>query len=279
MICGKGKVQAQTLDNLQTSLQLAVCFNDWEQAVRLTGVLIASTDITSAYRNELVTFRHQLEALRAEAAIVPDIPGCSSALAQTVQTTTPTDQPLDWENAVSSAGGNPVGQSPEAYPGLEQSPALALDAAVNLPALYPAMSIDTRSGAGVVGGDVRQGEAIYSFWGGLGDRVTLRVDVNQIAPGVLYTDDDSQLFLFDAQGKLLAENDDFTRLQSQITDFLLPQTGQYYLVVTTYNNDPILDTERRVTGWSGNGGSAIEFTVSATGLTPSEQLILRRPAP
>ena len=56
--------------------------------------------------------------------------------------------------------------------------------------------------------------------------------------------------------------------------FLSPRTGRYYVAVTTYNNDPILDSTRRITGWNGNGGSAIEYTLTMTGLTPAGQLVL-----
>ena len=98
--------------------------------------------------------------------------------------------------------------------------------------------------------------------------------MTDVHPGRLYTDEDSQLFLFDQNGTLLADNDDLSRLQSQITDFSLPRTGRYYVAVTTYNNDPILDSTRRITGWNGNGGSAIEYTLTMTGLTPAGQLVL-----
>ncbi|PSN17859.1 hypothetical protein C7271_15525 [filamentous cyanobacterium CCP5] len=107
-----------------------------------------------------------------------------------------------------------------------------------------------------------------------GDLVTIEVDVTEVYSGSLYTDDDSQLFLFDSQGTLLVENDDFTGLQSTISDFELPFTDRYYVAVTTYNNDPVLDGDRRITDWSGNGGSDIDFTIVVTGLTPVDQLAL-----
>ncbi|MEO0490347.1 MAG: hypothetical protein AAFZ49_12425, partial [Cyanobacteria bacterium J06659_2] len=56
----------------------------------------------------------------------------------------------------------------------------------------------------------------------------------------------------------------------------IPETGYYYAVITTYNNDPILNAAQEISGWSNNGGSNIEYTLTISGVTPTAQLL--RPA-
>ncbi|MGF1569221.1 MAG: DVUA0089 family protein [Nodosilinea sp.] len=142
-----------------------------------------------------------------------------------------------------------------------------------VPALSPAIIIDTSSGAGALAGSVSRGVNVYTFAGNQGEQVTLNLTVTHIRRGSLYTDDDSQLFLFDGEGILLAENDDFSRLRSRIGNFTLPAAGVYYVAVTTYNNNPILSTARRIIGWQGSGGSAIDYTLTLTKQPPSPGLI------
>ncbi len=72
----------------------------------------------------------------------------------------------------------------------------------------------------------------FSFQGQAGDTIKARVYARSSIGGTL----DSYLYLYDANGNLLAENDDI--VLGQITDseitFTLPQGGTYYLVVTSY---------------------------------------------
>lgn len=145
---------------------------------------------------------------------------------------------------------------------------------LEIAALSPARVVQTHTGSGVSAGAVSTGVNVFAFVAAQGDQVSLEISVTDVLPGRLYSDEDSQIFLFDSEGTLLAENDDLSRLQSQIIDFSLPATGLYYLAVTTYNNDPILDSAQRITDWNGNGGSAIEYTLTVTGLTPAGQLAL-----
>ncbi|MEO0490346.1 MAG: PEP-CTERM sorting domain-containing protein, partial [Cyanobacteria bacterium J06659_2] len=72
-----------------------------------------------------------------------------------------------------------------------------------IPLLSPATPVDLSNGSNVVAGAVSTGYEVFSFLAGLGDRVSLEVDVTEVLPGALYTDDDSQLFLFDRNGRLL----------------------------------------------------------------------------
>jgi hypothetical protein len=69
------------------------------------------------------------------------------------------------------------------------------------------------------GGDVR-----YSFAGNSGDRVTI----------AMYADFDTYLELLDANGRLIAENDDYNGLNSQI-DFALPSSSTYTIVARGFD--------------------------------------------
>lgn len=72
----------------------------------------------------------------------------------------------------------------------------------------------------------------FTFTGTAGDQIRARVYAKSSLGGTL----DSYLFLLDASGNVLAENDDL--VSGQITDseiaYTLPTAGTYYLVVTSY---------------------------------------------
>ncbi|MBD2260204.1 pre-peptidase C-terminal domain-containing protein [Pseudanabaena sp. FACHB-2040] len=272
-------VLAQTVQSLQQDIQVAICRGDWNQAVDHTGALMALPQISPANRATLVAFRQQLKTWRDDPRTVPRFTNCDTALAQFI----PADlvpevaPPLNWESAIATLSSVPYipsnNQRARQAEGFAVA-GLARQLDTNIPALTPTVPIDMRTGSGVSAGAVGQDYRVFTFVGGLGDQVTIDVDVNRVFPGLLYFDDDSQIFLFDSQGRLLVENDDLSRLQSRITNYILPQSGLYYVAVTTYNNDPIFNAEGQVVGWSGNGGSSVEFTLSITGVTPTDQLVL-----
>jgi hypothetical protein len=108
---------------------------------------------------------------------------------------------------------------------------------------------------------------------------------------------DTQLFLFDADGKGVVHNDDFgstTRSRIDNSTFCISEPGLYYLAITRYNRDPIgcdddfiwanspfgaircpdgPEATSRVKGWSGApaaGGSYIIFLTGAEGANPGD---------
>ncbi|MDJ0703104.1 MAG: pre-peptidase C-terminal domain-containing protein [Leptolyngbyaceae cyanobacterium MO_188.B28] len=273
-------------EQLQSELQLALCLNEWEYALDVISPLIASPDISADEREDFVQFRYQLQNLREMGAIVGNIPNCEAVIARVLPE--PQVDPgniLDWPTAVEavtteqgifgySFGADimPINQplDPQAEVAAARTPR---PVETTLPYLTPAFPIDTSDGSAVVAGIVGSDYKVYSFVGRLGDRISLDVDVTYTLPGSLYKDDDSQLFLFDSQGVLMAENDDLDGLQSRISNIPLPRTSTYYVVVTTYNNDPILNSEQVVSGWSDGGGSTIEFTLTLSGVTPLTALV------
>jgi hypothetical protein len=239
----------ETVERLQADLQFAVCRNDWQQAIEVINPLIGSDAISPAYREQLVRFRDRLQDWRSRGARFANLPNCGSTAApQTAAagfaTTAPTADPA---------------AAPTAAP-LPAPPLLPLTA------LSPATAIDLTTGSGTVAGAVSTGQQIYSFTATAGTQVTLDVNVTRVLPGQVFTDDDSQLFLFDSAGRLLAENDDEGgSYQSRIGSVTIPSDGTYFVVVTTFNNDPVFDGNAIVTGWEGDGSSSIEYDLTITG--------------
>ncbi len=99
---------------------------------------------------------------------------------------------------------------------------------------------------------------------------------------------DTQLFLFDANGKGVVHNDDTFGLISYIDNstFCIPGPGVYYLAVSRYNRDPVgcgggliwnntpfteircpdgPESTSRVSGWSGSTGAAGTYTIVLQG--------------
>ncbi len=276
-----------TVEAIHEQLLRAVCLNDWEGAIALTSPLIAADDVTPAYRQAMVDLRDIFEVYRVNGAVIPDINHCEQVLQRYVTVNQVPIEPLDWAAAIDSVLNDGLGPPPPITQAVRQQTAQSISdldrfEAYDIPALAPALVVSLQTGSGVSAGTVTSGQEIYTFFAGLGDRITLDVDVVRVLPGSLYEDDDTQLFLFDANGKLLAENDDAETgidLQSRLEDVVLPRTGRYYVVVTTYNNDPIFDDRGTIAGWAQTGGSAVEYTLTINGATPTADLILTNYGP
>lgn len=101
-------VQSITVTTLRSQLQDAVCLNQWNQAIELTGRLMGSVEITAEYRSQLLAFRRQLEGYRSSDTVIDNThrADCKAALsAATEPAPTPNttqNQPIDWDRAVSS---------------------------------------------------------------------------------------------------------------------------------------------------------------------------------
>ncbi|MEO0867862.1 MAG: PPC domain-containing protein [Cyanobacteria bacterium J06642_11] len=121
--------------------------------------------------------------------------------------------------------------------------------------------VNTRQGNTLVSGNVSTGYTLFQFDGLQNQQITLDVDVTEILSGTTHTDEDSQLYLLDAQGRILAYNDDETdnNLESRIDQFTLPQDGTYYIAVTTFGNSPIMNDQQQITGWNNSGLSHIRY--------------------
>lgn len=270
--------QLSPVATLRQQLVTAICLEDWPTALDRTSALIATPAIGAQDRADLVAFRHRLQQPHQRQAILDAVPNCEAHLAQYLEVVPTPTWPLMLERALYSVQG--LGE-PDLTPDQVARQAMANRRAdlvdsepTPIPFLSPARLIGTAVGSGVSAGRVSDGVEVFAFVGRQGDRLSVDLDVTRILPGQRYADDDSQIYLFDSNGYLIAANDDFDGLQSRLNDVTLPQTGIYLLAVTTYNNAPQLGPSNEILGWTGNGGSAIEYTLTLTGLTPSGQIAL-----
>ena len=273
---GSAAAATVPLATLQQQMKTAVCLNDWATAIDRTSAMIASPSLSAQDRQDLVDFRHELQRYQEERLEIQGIPGCEAHLAQYLDTVPTPSQPLQLDRALLRFIGVPdltPDQLAQQINGARRA-GLSEPQPTGIPALSPALLIGTPRGSGVSAGAVSAGVEVFTFVGGQGDSVTVDLNVIRVLPGLLYSDDDSQIYLFDSDGYLVASNDDFDGLQSRLSQILLPSSGLYYIAVTTYGNSPQLTPQGQLTGWSGSGGSFIEYTLTLRGLTPSGQLAL-----
>ena len=254
-------------------LDQAICANRWGRAIDIIGTLVANERTGHTERSALLTLRRQLEQYRTENIIVADAEACNRTSPYLIDAPAPrtvqTGEALGWELAVAEATENRYSTRILTEP--EQ---LTLPIAPSeIMGLSPAVPMDLALGLTVVPGHVGPGHNVHSFVAGLGDRIDVNVEVTQVMTGALYTSDDSQLFVFDQHGNLLATADDSNGQQSRISDLIVPKTDIYYAVVTSYNNDPIFNQSGQLSGWEGNGGGRFDYTLSVTGATPTSALV------
>ncbi|MGB3201660.1 MAG: hypothetical protein WBA99_12200 [Nodosilinea sp.] len=268
-------VQAQSTAVLQSSLALAVCLSDWDSAIARTSDLEQVPGLPIKTQADLVIVRRQLQRLRQNQAIVTDIPACQPVL-EGFGLPGYTGRPLQLERAAASQVGldsatlipDRTIQQLEAF----WQASLNVSADTSLAPLGEARRINTRSGSGVSTGAVSRRVDLYAFLGAAGDVPSLSLDVIEQRQGLLYTDDSSLLFLFDAEGRLLGEARATSTVPPRLEAISLPATGVYYAAVTTPQHRPVLDEGGFITGWQGIGTSAVTYTLTVRGVTPSPEL-------
>jgi len=88
LVCSAVSIQqahAQTGDRsvsaLYDDLRIAVCLNDWDDAMSVLNPMIESAEITESYRTELIQFRQRVENWQSTDAQFSNQPGCGSVLA------------------------------------------------------------------------------------------------------------------------------------------------------------------------------------------------------
>jgi hypothetical protein len=272
----KSAMASESLADLRGQLEVSVCSNNWSMAIQQANALIASPYISSQDRAELVSFRHRLQRYQQQGLTVDYISGCDAALAPLLTTVPTPTHPLQLDRALTLALGEPdlTPDQTARQIAARQRAGLNYRQPSLVPELSPSRLMDTAQGVGISAGAIGQGVEVFAFVGGQGDLVTIDLTVTRILAGLTYTDDDSQLYLFNSRGYLLAANDDFRGLQSRLANINLPNSGFYYIAVTTYNKTPLLSPAGQLVEWQNQGNSAIEYTLTVTGLTPSEQLAL-----
>lgn len=142
----------------------------------------------------------------------------------------------------------------------------------------PISSIDLSSGSGLVSGTASTGNQVFSFMAQGGNLLTLDIDVTDILSGTAYTNDDTVLYLYDSEGRILAVGEDKDEsLASRILNYLITEDGTYYAAVTTAGNEPILQLGSRfntLLGFENNGlgNVAFDLSVSSTILPETARL-------
>ncbi len=267
--------RGQSTTPLQASLQLAVCLNDWDSAIARASQLEKAPGLPIKTVAQLVNLRRQMQVFRQTQTVVSNISGCEPVLAG-FGLPGYTGRPLEIERALySSVGiGSPRVISDQTIRQQEALWQAGLGVTTDTPLdpLAAARRINTRSGSGVSTGAVSRWIDVYAFLGAEGDTPNLALEVVQQRQGILYADDRSLLFLFDSEGRLMAEARTTPELQSRLEAVTLPATDIYYAAVTTPEHRPVLDEQGFITGWQGIGASAITYTLTLSGLTPSPRL-------
>jgi hypothetical protein len=69
-------VAQATTNQIKADLKSAICEQNWQAAAQLSGRLMASDNITSAHRQELVKWRHQFSQYAASSTYFDQIPNC-----------------------------------------------------------------------------------------------------------------------------------------------------------------------------------------------------------
>ncbi|MEM0981550.1 MAG: PPC domain-containing protein, partial [Cyanobacteria bacterium P01_H01_bin.58] len=274
---------AKSVDERHENLLRAVCLNDWEGAIAIVGPLLAAPEGTSAYRQALLDLRVQLTELNRVGTVIPMIDNCEAVLKPYVLAEEIPRQPIDFTTVLLDflRGGEATLPAPNAHQEAAQAVAnLEYFEPSNSPALSPALFISMQSGSSVSAGSVDRFGQAYTFFAGAGDRVTIDINVTRILPWSFTQTDDTQLFLFDAAGTLIAANDDHAdSLQSKLEGIVIPATGRYYAVVTTGGSEPVFDEFGHLQDWLFAGDSAVEYTITIAGVTPSDDLILTNYGP
>lgn len=115
---------------------------------------------------------------------------------------------------------------------------------------------------GVGFGEVADGFASFSFELRTPGPISAEVNVTEVRMGLEYEDEDSILSIFDADGYLIAENDDGpSGWESLLNGIELAEPGLYYLVVTTHPAFVTTDDEGSFAGFSGAGLSNFSFEI------------------
>lgn len=266
------QAQAVTQQIGLTQLDRAVCLQQWGQAIDITSRLIASPDVSTTYRQELLRFRRQLQTWQ----VAPVPPTTQASCDRTLplfltlaEPEVPEPQPLDWDRALASLrSSRPIVELDNDFDPAANLIAPELTASSPEALTEFANPIDTTDGFNVVGGRVNRQQQVYSFLARLGDPLSLDVDVTRT-----YIGGEAQVFVFDQRGRLLRQSSD-SGLQVSLQNVVIPKTDVYFAVVSPQETTPILDAQGLIVGWqTQDASSRFDYTLTLTGVTPYQALV------
>ncbi len=132
-------------------------------------------------------------------------------------------------------------------------------------ALQPATALDFTSGVGFGSGSVSNGHAIFSFAGTAGESASITLNVTSYDQATPIGTDEAGIFLFGVQGEYLGHVYDTHQSGhfNPTLDFLLADSGTYYVGVVTIFNHPNMDGNRIISSWNDTGRNNVEFELTA----------------
>ncbi len=266
-----GQLLSHQITEGLAQLDRAICLQQWEEAIDITSGLMASSEISSDYRQELLGFRRQLQVWQASALTPQTQSSCDRTQSLFItldEPAAPEPQPLDWSRALATlANRRPIIQLDSGFE--PTSDLIPADLTAQSPELLTnwATPIDTTDGFTVLGGSVNGQQQVYSFLARLGDRISLELDVTRT-----YTWGESQLWFFDSSGRLLTQSASDS-VQTSLQNFAVPKTDVYFVVVSPQSTPPALNTRGLLTDWPISDGTSFDYTLTLTGVTPYQTLL------
>lgn len=272
-LCNGGPLRAQAWSQPMALAQLdrAVCLQQWGQAIDITSRLIASPEVSATYRQELLSFRRQLQTWQVTPVPLTTQASCDRTLPFFLTLTepdAPEPQPLNWNGAIAALrSSRPIIELDSDFD--PTANLIPPELTASSPAVLTdfARPIDTTDGFNVVGGRVNRNQQVYSFLARFGDRLSLDVDVTRTHIG-----GETQIFLFDQGGHLLRQSSDIG-FQVSVQNLVIPKTDVYFAVVSPLGTTPILDSQGLIVGWQTQDNSSFDYTLTLTGVTPYQALL------
>ena len=260
----------QVIDDI-ARLDRAICLQAWDQAIDVTSALIASSDVSSTYRQELLLFRRQLQHLRLN-PVPPTIrASCDrtqSLFLTLTESETPGPQPLDWDLALATLNNSrPIIDLDNTYDPLSDLIPAELTAESPETLIDFATPIDTTDGFNVISDRINSSPQVYSFLARRGDLLFLEADVTRT-----YNQGNFRLLLFDKAGQLLTRSDQ-SNFHTSVRSYRIPNTDVYFAAVVSEESAPILDRQGYLIEWQANGAKSFDYTLTLTGVTPYQTLL------
>ncbi|MEM7065280.1 MAG: hypothetical protein AAF572_19230 [Cyanobacteria bacterium P01_B01_bin.77] len=255
-------------------LDRAVCLQQWEQAIDIISMLIASPSVSTTYRQELLKFRRQLQTWQVTPVPPTTQASCDRTLPlflSLAEPEPPEPQPLNWDGAIAALrSSRPIIEFDHDFdPTVNLIPPELMANSPEVLADF-AKPIDTTDGFNVVSGRVGRGQQVYSFLARLGDQLSLDVDVTRTDAG-----GETQIFLFDQSGRLFTQSNDIG-FQVSVQNVIIPKTDVYFAVVAPQGETPILDSQGLIVGWPHQTtNNRFDYTLTLTGVTPYQALFPR----
>lgn len=260
----------QVVDELMR-LERAICLQTWEDAINITSELMASPDVSAAYRQELLMFRRQLQHWQLNSATPITQTSCDRTvpLFLTLSEPEPSEpQPLNWNRALANLNNSrPITNLDNTYDPLSDLIPAELTADSPEALVDTATPMDTTDGFNVVGGRISWEPEVYSFLARQGDEISLEADITRVSVQSAF-----RLMLFDQTGKLLIQSEQSDR-QTSVQRYRMPKTDVYFAAIVPEEAAPILDSQGRIVGWQPTGNTSFDYTLTLTGVTPYHTLL------